>query len=39
MEKHLIKITSWNEDEIRIELLGNGHYIKKDDVSDFIKKI
>ena len=37
MEKQLIKITEWNELEVRIELFGNGHYILKDKVSQFIK--
>jgi hypothetical protein len=38
MEKSLIKITTWNEFEIRIELFGNGHYVRKEDISAFIEE-
>lgn len=38
MEKQLIKITSWNEYEIRIELSGQGHYVPKEDIGKFIKE-
>ena len=37
MEKQLIKITTWSKREIRIELFGQGYYVLKDRVSDFIK--
>jgi hypothetical protein len=38
MEKQLINITEWNEHEVRIELLGNGNYIPKEKIHEWVKE-
>jgi len=33
----LINIDQWGEQEVRIELAGNGHYILKENLEEWIK--
>lgn len=37
MNKNLLTLQHWNEYEIRMEIDGNGHYIRKVDLGDWIK--
>jgi hypothetical protein len=34
----LIQIDQWGENEVRIELAGNGHYVPRKSVENWIKK-
>lgn len=38
MKNQILNIEEWNEHEIRIEISGNGHYIRKEDLTKFIRK-
>lgn len=38
MEKQLINITEWGKNEVRVEIFGNGNYIPKKDIAQWIKK-
>ena len=38
MSNQLINIIEWNQDEVRVEIFGNGHYIPKEHISDWIRE-
>jgi hypothetical protein len=35
--KQLINITDWNKSEVRVEIFGNGNYIPKENISEWIR--
>ena len=35
--KQLINITDWSENEVRVEIFGNGSYIPKNDIGQWIR--
>ena len=38
MSKQLINIIEWNDMEVRVEIFGNGHYILKEHIGDWIRE-
>lgn len=37
-QKQLINMTAWGDLEVRVELFGNGNYVLRENISEWIKK-